>query len=181
MWEGPNVGAASAPRFVNSSKPHSKDLRLHRVLDSPATFFLTKSLHPKKPVLDEGSRDLIVNALSFSERQGRIYLGAFVVMPDHWHALVGTRDGWTVSRFMHSLMSFVGAKTKGLLNARNTGWQEGYYDTQVKTAKQFSCVSNYIESNPVAKKLVVKAQEWQAGSAARPHLKSNPWPWMFPS
>jgi REP element-mobilizing transposase RayT len=97
------------------SDPHSRNLRLHRLNDTPATFFITKSLRPEKAVLDEAAREIIVSAFAFAVRQQRIYLRAFVVMPDHWHALFALRDPWTLPKFMHHTMSYVGRKTSVLL------------------------------------------------------------------
>jgi len=48
------------------SAAHSRDLRLHRLSDTPATFFITKSLRPKKPILDEVAREIVVNALAYA-------------------------------------------------------------------------------------------------------------------
>ena len=48
------------------SDPHSKNLRLHRLRDAPATFFVTKSLRPKKPVLTSELRQVIVEAFAFA-------------------------------------------------------------------------------------------------------------------
>ena len=44
------------PRSLMRSDAYSRNLRLHRLNDTPATFFITTSLHPKKPVLDEVAR-----------------------------------------------------------------------------------------------------------------------------
>jgi hypothetical protein len=60
--------------------PHSRNLRLHRLSDTSATFFITKSLLPKKAVLDEAAREIIVSAFAFAVGQQRIYLRAFVVI-----------------------------------------------------------------------------------------------------
>jgi len=159
--------------------PHSRNLRLHRLSDTPATFFITKSLRPKKAVLDEAAREIIVSAFAFAVRQQRIYLRAFVVMPDHWHALFALRDPWTLPKFMHHTMSYVGRKTSVLLASYKTSWQDGYYDTCVKTAKQFRFVTYYIEQNPVGKGLVEKPDEWVASSAKRKELVTDPWPWLL--
>jgi REP element-mobilizing transposase RayT len=78
--------------------PHSRNLRLHRLSDTSATFFITKSLLPRKAVLDEAVREIIVSALAFAVGQQRIYLRAFVVMPDHWHALFALREPWTLPK-----------------------------------------------------------------------------------
>jgi REP element-mobilizing transposase RayT len=80
--------------------PHSRKLRLHRLSDTPATFFITKSLLPKKPILDEAAREIIVSVFAFAVRHQRIYLRAFIVMPDHWHALFALREPWVLPKFM---------------------------------------------------------------------------------
>jgi REP element-mobilizing transposase RayT len=152
---------------------------LHRLTDTSATFFITKSLHPKKPVLDEVAREIVVNALAYAVQQERIYLRSFVVMPDHWHALFALRESWTLPKLMHNIMSFVGGKTSALLQRHKTSWQDGYYDTLVKTAKQFGFVTYYIEQNPVVKGLVESPDQWDASSATRTDLVTNPWPWLL--
>jgi REP element-mobilizing transposase RayT len=162
-----------------NADPHSRNLRLHRLSDTPATFFITKSLLPKKAVLDQAARAIIVSALAFAVRQQRIYLRAFVVMPDHWHALFALREPWTLPKFMHHMTSYVGGKTSALLTNHKTSWQDGYYDTRVKTAKQFQFVSYYIEQNPVVKGLVETPHEWDASSVIRKDLVTDPWPCLF--
>src|SRR5678816_286856 len=150
--------------------PHSRNLRLHRLGDTPATFFITKSLLPKKAVLDEAAREIVVSPFAFAVQQQRIYLRAFVVMPDHWHALFALREPWTLPKFMHHMMSYVGRKTSVLLVNHRTSCQDSYYDTRVKTSKQFQFVSYYIEQNPVVKGLVEMPHEWNASSANRKDL-----------
>jgi REP element-mobilizing transposase RayT len=158
---------------------HSRNLRLHRWTDVSATFFITKSLHPKKPILDAEARSVIVSALAFAVENNRIYLRAFVIMPDHWHALFALREPWALPKFMHDLMSFVGGKTNSLLVACETRWQDSYYDTRVKTAKQFEYVADYIEQNPVVRGLVDLPEQWDASSASRTDLITDPWPYLL--
>jgi REP element-mobilizing transposase RayT len=161
------------------SDAHSRNLRLHRVKDSAATFFVTKSLYPKKPILNAEAREIVVSAFAYAVKQKRIHLRAFVVMPNHWHGLFALCAPWTLPKFMHALMSYVATKTSAHLRSHQTAWRDGYYDTRVKTAKQFEYVLNYIEQNPVMKGLVEATEEWNAGSARRPDLLTDPWPWMY--
>ena len=158
--------------------PHSRNLSLHRLSDTPATFFITKSLLPKKPVLDEAAREIVVSAFAVATEQQRIYLRAFVVMLDHWHALFALREPWTLPKFMHHVMSYVVGKTNTLLTDHRTSWQEGYYDTRVKPAKQFEFVTYYIEQHLVVNGLVKRAHDWDASSARRRDLVTDPWPWL---
>jgi putative transposase len=162
-----------------TENPHSRNLRLHRLADSPATFFVTKSLLPKKPLLHVEFRQLIVHAFGYALERERIFLRAFVVMPDHWHALFALRDPWTLPKFMHSLMSHVAAKTTAHLCSNGSTWQDTYYETRVRTARQFRFIAYYIEQNPVKKGLVENPRDWDASSAARMDLVTEPWPWLF--
>jgi hypothetical protein len=57
--------------------------------------------------------------------------------------------------------------------------EDGYYDTRVKTAKQFSFVVNYIEQNPVAKGLVESVEKWNTSSSRNIELVTDPWPWFY--
>jgi REP element-mobilizing transposase RayT len=105
---------------------HSRNLREHRLKDLPETFFITKSLQPKKPILNREATEVIVSAFAFAVQSQRIYLRAFVVMPDHWHSLFALREPWTLPKFMHDLMSYVGAKTSKLLSSHEISWQDSY-------------------------------------------------------
>ena len=149
--------------------PHSRNLRLHRLADTPATFFITKSLRPKKPVLDEAARAIIVSAFAFAVQEHRIYLRAFVAL----------RQPWVLPKFMHALMSYVAGKTAALSKSHNTSLQGGYYVTRVNTARQFRFVTYFIQQNPVVKGLVGKPDEWVASSAKRKELVTEPWPWLL--
>ena len=161
------------------SQAHSRNLRLHRWTDASATFFITKSLHPKRPILDPKARAVVVSAFRFAVEHKRIHLRAFVVMPDHWHALFALREPWPLPKFMHDFASYVGGKTIRQLSAHDTVWQDGYYDTHVKTAKQFEHVAYYIEQNPVVKGLVDSPEEWDASSASCRDLVTDPWPLLY--
>lgn len=100
-------------------------------------------------------------------------------MLDHWHALFALREPWTLPKFMHDMMSYIGGKTTAVLKDHKTSWQDGYYDTRVKTSKQFEFVTRYIEQNPVVKGLVKEPEEWDANSARRTDLVRDPWPWLL--
>jgi REP element-mobilizing transposase RayT len=109
----------------------------------------------------------------------RIHLRAFVVMPDHWHALFALHEPWTLPKLMHDFTSCVARETSQLLSAHKTAWQDGYYDTHVKTAKQFEDVAYYIEQNPVVKELVESREQWDASSASCKDVITDPWPLLY--
>ena len=174
-----NVGGASAPRLL--LPPHSRNLRLHRVKDRADTFFVTKCVQPRGEALTDELRKVVCQAFRYGVIDNRIRLAAYVVMPDHRHALFALHEGWTLPRFMHAFMSFVAAKTCTGLTARDRAWQDGYYETLIRTAKQFGYVGDYIEWNPVRKGLVSRPEEWDATSLRERDIITHPWPWDFES
>ena len=100
-------------------------------------------------------------------------------MPDHWHALLALREPWTLPKFMHDFMSYVAGKTSRRLSVNDTAWQDSYYDTHVKTVRQFEYVAYYIERNPVVKGLVDSPEQWDASSASCKDPITDPWPLRY--
>jgi len=164
---------------MESVEPHSRNLRVHRVADRPDTFFVTKCVQPRRSVLAAEARGIICSAFRDCAERRRIILAAFVVMPDHWHGLFGLLEEWTLPRFMHAFMSYVGGRTAHLLQAQGCHWQDGYYETRIRSAKQFEYVRGYIAWNPVRKGLVDTPEQWDASSLQEPALVSDFWPWGF--
>lgn len=163
-----------------NSDPHSRNLRLHRKSTDPGTFFVTKCLLPRKPILiSSGLGELIVDTLAFSVRNKRIILASFVVMPDHWHALLCVLPPLTLPKAMHRIDTWIGRESHETLQESKLAWQSGFYETSVKTWRQFRYVGRYIEENPVRKGLVAKPEDWAWSSADPNHsyLLARPWPW----
>lgn len=180
MWNECGSGLSAAMNMDKPKEsPHSSNLRLHRLRDAPATFFITKNVHPKKPVLDADLRRVVSSAFAFAVSRKRIIVRAYVVMPDHWHAVFGLLGDWTLPRFMHAFMSYVAGKAHAALTKAGCEWQKGYYDTRVRSSKQLNFVTRYILSNPVRKGLTDRIEDWDASSAKCPELVTDPWPWVL--
>jgi REP element-mobilizing transposase RayT len=82
-------------------EPHSCNLRKHR--REHGAFFVRKCLQPKLRAINEDVAEVICSTLCFSASRQQILLAAFVVMPDHWHALFGGLDEKEVSQRMAAL------------------------------------------------------------------------------
>ena len=86
--------------------------------------------------------------------KGQIHLAAFVVMLDHWHAVFATADGKNISERMNIIDSWIAKQTGNDLRTLGCGWQQGFHDTEIRSAKQFQFVCVYVEENPVRAGLV---------------------------
>jgi hypothetical protein len=61
---------------------------------------------------------------------------------------------------LHSWKSFTASKANQILERKGKFWQEEYFDTLVKSDKQFAFYVRYILENPVTVKLCQKWSDW---------------------
>ena len=125
--------------------------------------------------------DVVVASLGFMVDSERVQLGAFVVMPDHWHAVVGVPEGQELPGVLRSMNSWIGRRSHARLAERGCSWQDGYRETRIRSSKQFRYIVNYIEGNPVRGGLAEVKERW-AWSSANSGLRAlclMPWPWAF--
>jgi len=111
------------------SRPHSRNLRLHRQMEGPGTFFVTKCLEPRNPAIDDRVACEVCSALCFYAEKKLIYLPSFVVMLDHYHVLLATCDGRAISSRMKTLGRWISKQTQEGLS-RGCGWQTDFMKTK---------------------------------------------------
>ena len=166
---------------MNEDAPHSRRLREHRRKDGPGTWFVTKNLEPRRPALTGEWARVIAEAFRFYVEHEHSVLGAFCVMPDHWHALFAPLAPPSLPGFMSKLDRWVSRATAEPVARHGCVWQDGYHDTRIRSSKQFSFVIAYIEENPVRAALAetASAWSWSSASASYAAVVCRPWPWRF--
>ncbi len=106
----------------------------------------------------------VVASLEASRRKLHFLLYGYVIMPDHWHALIWTAYPLTISRVIQDI-KWISARS---LNAARKGfgavWQHQFWDRFVRHAKEFNERLVYMHLNPVRKRLAAKAEEWRWSS-----------------
>lgn len=95
----------------------------------------------------------------------RYELHAWVVMPNHVHALFTPSEGQSLSAILHSWKSFTSKMANQLLGRRGDFWQEDYFDRFARNAEGFERFRFYIEMNPVTAGLCAEPEEWPYSSA----------------
>jgi REP element-mobilizing transposase RayT len=125
-----------------------------------------------EPVLDRGSmllRDPRMAAIvedALRHFQGTRYgLHAWVVMPNHVHAVLSPFEGRVLSEILHSWKSF----TASAINRRaaRTGklWQHESFDHLVRNQECLVRFIAYTEDNPVVARLCRRPEDWPFSSA----------------
>ena len=112
---------------------------------------------------DERIAAIVQNALLRFDGE-RYRLLAWVVMPNHVHALIETLPEFPLSDVVQSWKSFTAKKANRVLKRTGRFWMEDYFDRYVRDEIHLSATASYIERNPVSAGLVRHAHEWKWSS-----------------
>ena len=78
----------------------------------------------------------------------RYDLGAYVVMPNHVHAVVAPLQGGELSSILHSWKSYSANKINALVGRKGNLWQKETFDHIVRSPEQMERINAYIRDNP---------------------------------
>ena len=106
---------------------------------------------------------LMETALRF-HHGSRFELLAWVVMPNHVHALIKVGDT-PLSDIIQNWKSIVAVKANKLLGRTGDFWQLDYWDTFMRDETQKIKAVRYIENNPVKVRLCRAPEAWPFSSA----------------
>ena len=128
-----------------------------------------------------GPRAILVDALTFFDAD-RLWLGDFVIMPNHCHALVLPLGGWELEGLLGSIKKWSSRQIGPLLyeqptpprNSKPRFWQQESYDRIVRNAEELAAFRGYIARNAAQAHLPPEAYkyhacEWLDASAPKPH------------
>jgi putative transposase len=102
--------------------------------------------------------------------QGRFLLHAFVIMPDHFHALITPAPEVSLEKAMQFIKGGFSFRLKSKLDV----WMRSFNESQIMSKEKFMNCMHYIEENPVRRGLVSTPQAYPFSSAARAPLDPMP-------
>ena len=116
-------------------------------------FVTSKTLNNKPIFLNHAYAELFIkHLLSCRQRYGFVLLG-FVLMPDHFHALIMPMEGFKISSVMQKIKSLFAYKLRRL-GVKGTIWQKSFYDFGIYSEEKCRQKLDYIHANPVRKGIV---------------------------
>ncbi|MGO8737072.1 MAG: REP-associated tyrosine transposase [Terriglobia bacterium] len=136
--------------------------RLRRLVVPDHWFLVTCRLLPRRRILSDLEFACLAGVIRERREEHGFLLTAWVILPDHWHAIFYPRYPLTISGVMESTK--VGATKHINRSRRESGllWQPRFFDRALRTVKEYNEKVQYIHLNPV-----------KAGLASRP----EDWPW----
>ncbi|MGO9517832.1 MAG: REP-associated tyrosine transposase [Candidatus Korobacteraceae bacterium] len=106
--------------------------------------------------------ELLVRTLSHYHGQGKFLLHAYVIMPDHFHALITPAPDVSLEKAMQFIKGGFSFRLKSKLDV----WMRSFNESQVSTEEKFMSCVRYIEENPVRRGLAATPEVYPFSSAA---------------
>lgn len=102
--------------------------------------------------------------------QKKFLLHAFVIMPDHFHALITPAPDVSLEK----AMQFIKGGFSFRLKSKRDVWMRSFNESQIMSEEKFVSCVRYIEENPVRRGLVSTPQAYPFSSASRATLDPMP-------
>jgi putative transposase len=130
------------------------------------TFFVTSPTRGRRSLFRaERMARLFLDVLAAYRAQGRYLLHDFVLMPDHFHALISVPPGMTVERAVQFIKGGFSYRAKKELGFHGEVWQRCFADEYVPNVAEYESRRAYIRLNPVRAGLAKAPEEYPYGSA----------------
>src|SRR5271155_2200022 len=114
---------------------------------------------------DPGNAEIVRGALQHFDGD-RYRLLAWVVMPNHVHAMIEQMEGHRLTGILHSWKSYSAHAINKARASNRQVWSPDYFDRYVRNEDHYAHVKYYIEYNPVKARLTKKPEDWPYSSAS---------------
>jgi putative transposase len=130
------------------------------------TYFITASTWEKKCLLQsERMAKLFIDVLFHYQNLSKYRLHEFVVMPNHFHAVLTPLSPMTLEKAVQFIKGGLSFRARKELSLSGEIWQTSFYDRRVRDAIEYACFRHYIHMNPVRRGLVPAPEEFPYSSA----------------
>ncbi|SMP28596.1 REP-associated tyrosine transposase [Shimia sagamensis] len=140
-----------------------------------ATVFFTVNLAARGGDLLVQRIDALREAVFKTHAERRFYIDAWVVMPDHMHAVWTLPRGdsdyarrWQIikARFSRSVPKGV-QRSSHVARRERAVWQRRFWEHHIRDAESYKAAITYCHMNPVKHGCVQRAEEWPYSSVHR--------------
>jgi REP element-mobilizing transposase RayT len=99
---------------------------IHRLRVTDKIFFISCNLLTNRGGLDYEEFQIILEVIEESRRRLGYLLCGYVLMPDHWHALIWPRFPVTISLVMERVKSASSGRLNKRRDTRGANWQHQF-------------------------------------------------------
>ena len=162
--------------MADDKSPHQSRLRKGRFSESGRAYAITKCTSSGLCFTDDPRvASALIEVLFWMDDRDRFSLGAFVVMPDHYHMVIIPNENMSLAQLMRSLGAYTARKANRIRGSDGQFWQKGYYDRAIRKTEDISAIFDYIHNNPVRRGMVECAERWPHSSLAPGYYERIRW------
>jgi len=121
----------------------------------------------------ERNANLLIDVLRSLVAEQLFNLLDFVIMPDHFHALITVHDAMTIEKTMQLIKGRFSRRLKLETGYLGEVWQRGFSEIQVMNNETLKKYQEYIAGNPVKANLADSAEEYPFCFASLARKKAN--------
>ncbi len=137
---------------------------MHPAPQETRTYFVTAITARRRPFFQSpATAALLQQTLLDYCSQGKFLLHAWVIMPDHVHALITPASDVSLEK----AMQFIKGGFSFRLQGKQDIWTRSFNESQILTQDKFEACTQYIEQNPVRKALAPTPQTYPYSSASQ--------------
>ena len=135
------------------------------------TYFVTAVTAQRRSLFQvTANAELLQRTILEYRSQGQFLLHAFVIMPEHFHALITPAPEVSLEKAMQFIKGGFSFRLKSKLDV----WMRSFNETQIMTEEKFVRCSSYIENNPVRRGLASRPEMYPFSSAVGGPLDAMP-------
>jgi len=132
-------------------------------MDSDRIFFVTTVTAQRRPIFRrEATANLMIETLAHYRDEREFLLHEFVIMPDHFHALLTPAPEISLER----AMQFLNGGFSYRLKSHPPVWQASFTNHRVRDFEDYEQHREYIRMNPVRARLAERPELYAYSSAA---------------
>ena len=145
------------------------------------TFFVTAASWGRRPIFRaEPMANLFLDTLQRYRSQQKFQLHEFVLMPDHFHALLTPAPDIPLEKAVQLIKGGFSFRVKKELGSSTEIWGTGYAEHRIKDATDYNHHASYIHENPVRAHLADAGAAYPYGSASGKWPTDPTPPWLKP-
>jgi putative transposase len=167
--------------YASSIIYSGKHILMHLAPQAVRTFFVTSGTESHRGILQsERMARLLIDCLMENRKKERFLLHEFVIMPNHFHALITPGPQVPLEKAMQFIKGGFSYRAKRELNVNFAIWQAGFANHRIQDLLDYEEHRSYILQNPVKARLVDAAELFPYSSAFRGMEVDAAPPWLKP-
>jgi putative transposase len=122
--------------------------------------------------------EIIIESIIWLKEHNWAQICGFVIMPNHYHSILGLCSEKSLSQVMESLGKFTARQINKIIGREYKFWEEGFHDHGIRNRKDFDDILKYVHENPVRAGLVTLPELWPYSTANPKHAHLINWDWI---